>query len=78
MRGELIVPGLRTLERISLGSGGDDTRYRSIAAATRRPDGQVLYRRSQAGNRHCVHLLEPEMLTGPAHEQRASSGSLAR
>ncbi len=75
---ELIAPGLRTLKRISLSSGDDDTRYRSIAAASRRPNGEFLRRRIQAGNRHCVHLLEPEIFTGPAYEQRASGGSLAQ
>ena len=75
---ELIAPGLRTLKRISLASGDDDTRYKSIAAATRRPNGEFLRRRIQAGNRHCVHLLEPEIFTGPAYEQRSSAGSLAQ
>ena len=32
-------------------------------------------RRIQAGNRHCAHLLEPEIFTGPAFAQRASGGS---
>ncbi|HEY8814307.1 MAG TPA: hypothetical protein VIP57_04300 [Candidatus Dormibacteraeota bacterium] len=75
---ELIAPGLRTLKRIKLTGGDDDTRYKSIAAATRRPNGEFLRRRIQAGNRHCAHLLEPEIFTGPAHEQRACSGSLAQ
>jgi type III restriction enzyme len=75
---ELIAPGLRTLKRIKLTGGDDDTRYKSIAAATRRPNGEFLRRRIQAGNRHCAHLLEPEIFTGPAYEQRASSGSLAQ
>lgn len=75
---ELIAPGLRTLKRIKLAGGDDDTRYKSIAAATRRPNGEFLRRRIQAGNRHCAHLLEPEIFTGPAYAQRASSGSLAQ
>lgn len=75
---ELIAPGLRTLKRIKLAGGDDETRYKSIAAATRRPNGEFLRRRIQAGNRHCVHLLEPEIFTGPAYEQRSSSGSLAQ
>ena len=60
---ELIAPGLRTLKRIKLAGGDDDTRYKSIAAATRRPNGEFLRRRIQAGNRHCAHLLEPEIFT---------------
>lgn len=75
---ELIAPGLRTLKRISLTGGDDDTRYKAIAAATRRPNGEYLSRRIQAGNRHCIHLLEPTIFTGPAYSQRASSGSLAQ
>lgn len=75
---ELVAPGLRTLKRIKLTGGDDDTRYKSIAIATRRPTGEFLRRRIQAGNRHCTNLLEPEIFTGPAYEQRASSGSLAQ
>ena len=75
---ELIEKGRRTLKRIKLTGGDDDTRYKSIAAAMRRPNGEFLRRRIQAGNRHCAHLLEPEIFTGPAYEQRASSGSLAQ
>jgi type III restriction enzyme len=75
---ELIAPGLRTLKRIKLTGGDDDTRYKAIAAATRRPNGEFLRRRIQAGNRHCAHLLEPQIFTGAAYEQRACSGSLAQ
>jgi type III restriction enzyme len=75
---ELIAPGTRVMKRISLAGEDDDTRYQSIAAAARRPNGEFLRRRIQAGNRHCAHLLEPKTFTGPAYEQRASSGSLAQ
>lgn len=75
---ELMAAGVRTVKRIDLSSGDDDTRYMAIAATTRRPTGEFLRRRIQAGNRHCVHLLEPTIFTGPAYEQRASTGSLAQ
>jgi type III restriction enzyme len=75
---ELIAPGVRTFKRIKLAGGDDDTRYKTIAAAMRRPTGEFLRRRIQAGNRHCAHLLPPEIFTGPAYEQRASTGSLAQ
>jgi type III restriction enzyme len=75
---ELIAPGLRTLKRISLTSGDDETRYKSIAAASRRRNGDFLRRRIQAGNRHCIHLLPPEIFNGPAYDQRSSAGSLAQ
>lgn len=75
---DLIAEGLRTTKRISLRSGDDDTRYKAIAAATRRPNGEYLRRRIQSANRHCAHLLEPSIFTGPAFEQRASTGSTAQ
>jgi type III restriction enzyme len=75
---ELIAKGLRTLKKIDLTSGDDDVRYRSIAAATRRLNGEYLARRIQAGNRHCIHLIDPDAFTGPAFEQRSSAGSLAQ
>lgn len=75
---ELIAKGLRTLKKIDLTNGDDDVRYRSIAAATRRPNGEFLARRIAAGNRHCVHLIDPDAFTGPAFEQRSSAGSLAQ
>lgn len=75
---ELIAKGSATIKRISLADGDDDTRYKSIAIATRRQNGDYLQRRIKAGNRHCVHLLEPEIFAGPAFEQRSSSGSLAQ
>ena len=74
----MIAPGLRTLKRIKLAGGDDETRYKSIAAATRRADGEFLRRRIQAGRRHALYLLEPEIFIGPAYEQRSSSGSLAQ
>lgn len=75
---ELIAEGLRTLKRIDLAGGDDDTRYRSIAAAARRPNGEYLQRRIRAANRHCANLLETKIFKGPAYEQRASMGSLAQ
>jgi type III restriction enzyme len=75
---ELVAEGLRTLKRIDLASGDDEARYKSIAIATRRPCGQYLQRRIKAGNRHCANLLDPEIFSGPAFEQRASGGSLAQ
>jgi len=75
---ELVAEGLRTLKRIDLAGGDDDTRYRSIAVAARRPNGEYLRRRIRAANRHCAHLLDPGIFVGPAYEQRASSGSLAQ
>jgi type III restriction enzyme len=75
---ELIAKGQRTLKRIKLTGGDDETRYRSIAIAMRRPCGQFLQRRIRAGNRHCANLLEPEIFNGPAYEQLASGGSLAQ
>ena len=71
---ELIAPGLRTLKRISLSSGDDDTRYRSIAAATRRPDGEVLRRRIQAGNRTAV----PPARAGDLHRPGLRTAGLQR
>ena len=75
---ELVAKGQRRLKRIDLASGDDNVRYRSIAIATRRPNGEFLRRAIQAGNRHCAHLLDPEIFTGPAYEQRASMGSVAQ
>jgi type III restriction enzyme len=75
---DLVAPGLRTLKRIDLATGDDEMRYMSIAVATRRPCGEYLRRRIQAGNRHCANLLEPEIFNGPAYEQRASMGSIAQ
>ncbi len=75
---ELIAKGLRTMKRIDLAGGDDETRYKSIAIATRRPCGQYLQRRIKAGNRHCANLLEPEIFMGLAYDQRASGGSLAQ
>src|SRR5438270_681366 len=75
---ELVAKGLRTLKRIDLASGDNTVRYRSIAVATRRVNGEFLRRRIQAGNRHCAHLLDPEMFTGSAYDQRSSAGSVAQ
>jgi type III restriction enzyme len=75
---ELIAGGQRVSKRIDLASGDDDVRYKAIAIATRRPNGEFLRRRIQAGNRHCAHLLDPEIFTGPAYEQRSSGGSVAQ
>lgn len=75
---ELIAEGSATVKKISLADGDDDTRYKSIAVATRRLNGEYLQRRIRSGNRHCAHLLEPQIFVGPAFEQRASGGSLAQ
>jgi len=75
---DLISEGLRTRKRISLKGDKDETRYQKIAVAARRPAGEFLRRRILAGNRHCAHLLEPEIFTGIAFAQRASGGSTAQ
>ena len=75
---ELIASGQRVSKRIDLASGDDNVRYKAIAIATRRPNGEFLQRRIQAGNRHCAHLLDPVIFTGPAYEQRSSGGSIAQ
>jgi len=75
---DLVAEGLRTLKKISLTGDKDDTRYRKIAAANRKPAGEFLRRRIRAGNRHLAHLLEPDIFVGDAFAQRASGGSTAQ
>jgi type III restriction enzyme len=44
----------------------------------RRKNGEYLRRRIQIRSRHCAHLLEPELFTGPAFDQWSCSGSVAQ
>ncbi|MEV4043890.1 hypothetical protein [Streptomyces sp. NPDC049744] len=75
---DLLAPGQRRILKISLRGESDDTRYEVLAASLRRKNGEYLHRRIQARSRHCVHLLEPEIFTGPAFEQKSCSGSVAQ
>ncbi|MEU6099012.1 hypothetical protein [Streptomyces sp. NPDC047079] len=75
---DLLAPGQRRVMKISLRGEDDDTRYEILAASLRRRNGEYLHRRIQTRSRHCVHLLEPEIFTGPAFDQRSCSGSVAQ
>lgn len=75
---DLLAPGLRRTHVISLRGEDDQTRYEMIAANTRRRNGDFLRRRIQARSRHCVHLLDPKLFSGPAYDQRSCTGSTAQ
>lgn len=75
---DLLAKGRRSIQKISLRGEADTTRYEQIAASMRRKNGEYLRRRVQLRARHCAHLLEPELFTGPAFDQWACSGSTAQ
>ncbi|QIM16037.1 hypothetical protein G7067_05770 [Leucobacter insecticola] len=74
----LLARGRKSIQKISLRGEDDSTRYEQIAASMRRKNGEYLRRRVQLRARHCAHLLEPELFTGPAFDQWACSGSAAQ
>jgi len=74
----LLAPGARTVQSISLKGEDDRYRYEQIASAMKRRNGEYLRRRIQILNRHCVHLLNPSLFTGPAYDQWSCSGSTAQ
>lgn len=75
---DLLAKGRKSVQKISLRGEEDTTRYEQIAASMRRKNGEYLRRRVQLRSRHCAHLLEPELFTGPAYEQWSCSGSTAQ
>ncbi len=75
---DLLAAGRKSVQKISLRGEEDSTRYEQIAASMRRKNGEYLRRRVQLRSRHCAHLLEPELFTGPAFDQWACSGSTAQ
>ncbi|KTS65026.1 hypothetical protein NS206_05830 [Microbacterium testaceum] len=75
---DLLAEGRKSIQKISLRGEDDSTRYEQIAASMRRKNGEYLRRRVQLRARHCAHLLEPELFTGPAFDQWACSGSTAQ
>jgi type III restriction enzyme len=75
---DLLAQGRKSIQKISLRGEDDSTRYEQIAASMRRKNGEYLRRRVQLRSRHCAHLLEPELFTGPAFDQWACSGSVAQ
>lgn len=75
---DLLAKGRKSIQKISLRGEEDSTRYEQIAASMRRKNGEYLRRRVQLRARHCAHLLEPELFTGPAFQQWACSGSTAQ
>lgn len=74
----LLASGRRAIQKISLRGEKDSTKYETIAASMRRKNGEYLRRRIQVRSRHCAHLLEPEIFTGPAFDQFSCSGSAAQ
>ncbi|ROS45998.1 DEAD/DEAH box helicase family protein [Curtobacterium sp. PhB78] len=74
----LAAKGRKMIQKISLRGEEDTTKYEQIAASMRRKNGEYLRRRVQLRSRHCAHLLEPELFTGPAYEQWSCSGSTAQ
>lgn len=74
----LKAPGARTVQSISLKGDEDRYRYEQIASAMKRRNGEYLRRRIQILNRHCAHLLNPTLFTGPAFDQWSCSGSTAQ
>lgn len=74
----LKAPGARTVHTISLKGKKDRHRYEEIATSMKRRNGEYLRRRIQIGNRHCAHLLNPTLFTGPAYDQWSCSGSTAQ
>lgn len=75
---DLLAAGRKSIQRISLRGETDAVRYEMIAASMRRRNGDYLRRRIQARSRHCSHLLEPDLFTGPAFDQWSCSGSTAQ
>ena len=75
---DLAAAGRKSTQRISLRGEDDVIRYAEIASSMRRKNGEYLRRRIQMRSRHCAHLLEPELFTGPAFDQWACSGSTAQ
>ncbi|WP_309130343.1 hypothetical protein [Brevibacterium sp.] len=75
---DLLAKGRKSVQKISLRGEDDATRYEQIAASMRRKNGEYLRRRVQMRSRHCAHLLEPEIFTGPAFDQWSCSGSTAQ
>jgi type III restriction enzyme len=75
---DLLASGRKSIQKISLRGEADSTRYELIAASMRRKNGEYLRRRIQIRSRHCAHLLEPELFTGPAFDQWSCSGSVAQ
>jgi len=74
----LAAKGRKLIQKISLRGEEDTTKYEQIAASMRRKNGEYLRRRVQLRSRHCAHLLEPELFTGPAYDQWSCSGSTAQ
>lgn len=75
---DLIAKGRKMIQKISLRGEEDTTKYEQIAASMRRKNGEYLRRRVQLRSRHCAHLLEPDLFTGPAFDQWSCSGSTAQ
>jgi type III restriction enzyme len=75
---DLVASGGRSLTRISLRGEKDSTKYELIASSMRRQNGEYLRRRIQIRSRHCAHLIDPIIFTGPAFEQWSCSGSVAQ
>lgn len=75
---DLLAKGRKSVQTISLRGEEDTTRYEQIAASMRRKNGEYLRRRIQLRSRHCAHLLEPELFTGPGFDQWACAGSTAQ
>ena len=75
---DLLAKGRKSIQKISLRGEDDTTRYEQIAASMRRKNGEFLRRRIQLRSRHCAHLLEPELFTGPAFDQWSCTGSVAQ
>ena len=75
---DLLASGRRTLAQISLRGMEHTKRYETIAAGMRRKNGEYLWRRIQVSSRHCAHLLDPNLFTGPAFDQWSCAGSLAQ
>ncbi len=74
----LQAPGGRTTQSIDLRTNEERHRYEQIASAMKRRNGEYLRRRIQILNRHCAHLLNPTLFTGPAFDQWSCSGSTAQ
>ncbi|MFV8296015.1 hypothetical protein ACNQP7_04735 [Mycolicibacterium fortuitum] len=74
----LQAPGGRTVQSISLRGEADRYRYERIASGMKRRNGEYLRRRIQILNRHCAHLLNPTLFTGPGFDQYSCSGSVAQ
>lgn len=74
----LEAPGRHTVQSISLKGEEDRYRYEQIATAMKRRNGEFLRRRIQILNRHCAHLINPTLFTGPGFDQWSCSGSTAQ